>query len=122
MNNKGFTLIELLVSLALCSIVFVGATYGITTFLNNIEEKEYVDYITIIEDGTCLYVEEKSLRPSDCSNGCNIELLKEDVVKAGYLDEAYLISPIDEKIEKATVDVSWDINGEKKCTYIEEDK
>ncbi len=118
-NNKGFTLIELLVCLALVTAITTTITVGVRALLGKQQEKEHNTYIKTVEDAACTYASVNNLRDKCVNkNNCELTIKKEDIIKAGLLDEN-LTSPIKEYIPSNNITVTWNTEGNKVCTYTE---
>lgn len=82
MKNKGFTLIEMIITIALMSIIGIVLSVSLMGVLKNQDEKDYQDFIKIIEESACAYT---SLSRVDCDSGCTVT--GSTLVSEGMIDE-----------------------------------
>lgn len=122
MNNNGFTLAELIVTIAIMALIGIVISTNMLGLFSSEEDKEYVAFVSKIEESACMYVETvfTESQRSDCRvNSCTISI--EQLIQKGYISED-LKDPltknkvIDDK-SKYEVKVFWK-NNVKTCEIV----
>lgn len=114
-NKNGFTLIELLTVITLLGLIGTIITINLVNSLHETRVTDCERFVSNIEDSACVYA---SLSSTDCSRS-NCPAISLDVlIQNGYVDEDKLDACTMKEIDKTkTVSVTWNADGEKKCTY-----
>jgi len=115
-ENKGFTLIELLIVVAVMAALGTIITVSLTNVLGNTNQSQCDEFVKQIEDAACVYAGLSDKEIICYKNNCDpirLNLL----IKEGLIDDEIDVCTGKNIDINETVTVSWDDNGEKKCTY-----
>ena len=111
--NKGFTLVELLITIALIAVITVTMGVSISSMINRQEEKEFQQYVELIEESACTYAEKNNL--PQVSSEVSIDTL----ISEGLLSKDITNPKTDKNIEyygSDIIGIRW-IDYERICNY-----
>ena len=118
MNKKGYTLVELI---AVFVIIAVISTVVILNFDHSIDkgnEKKEKAFVADLEKAACIYIDlrdNKTIK-DNCYPNCNVTT--QELITGGIISDD-LIDPSTNNAIRTdlTINVVWDANGEKICTF-----
>lgn len=115
-RKKGFTLIELLLVIAIMGAIGVIATVSLTHTLQNTNQRKCDDFVKEVEDAACVYSGLSNKEIICTRTNCPPISLSILVSEGQITSETDACTGKDIDLTK-TVTVTWDDDGEKKCTY-----
>ena len=110
-NNKGFTLIEIIAVIAILGVIGTVFIVSLSNTLNKTQVSECENFVSNIESAACTFASLHCSRDEECNITLNT-LINEGLFTKE--DDDCTGKAID---GEATVSVTWDAKGEKKCTY-----
>lgn len=115
-RKKGFTLIEMLMVIAVMGLVGVIITVSLTGTLKDLNQKKCDDFVLEVEEAACVYTN-LSNKEIKCTRGDCDPVPLSILVSEGQIKSETDACTNGELDLDATVTISWDATGEKKCVY-----
>ena len=112
MNKNGFTLIEIIAVVAIIGLLGTVVTVSLINTYKNTSDEKCNDFIKEIEDAACVYTSTHDICEDD---ECQVSL--QELNDNGLLTQEVDACNNAEINLSDIVKVSWDDNGNKKCSY-----
>ena len=115
-RKKGFTLIEMLMVIAVMGFIGVIVTVSLTHTLQDTNQMKCDDFVLEIEEAACVYTS-LSNKEVKCTREDCAPIPLSILVSEGQIKSETDACTGGELNLDATISVSWDATGEKKCVY-----
>lgn len=120
MKKNGYTLVELIAVLVIIALVATIVVLNFDHSIDKSKNKKEDSFVNDLEKAACVYIDltESESFKSTCYPSRNCTVTVSQLVQSGILADDMIDPKTNDKIAQSlTINVSWDSNGTKSCTF-----